>query len=76
MTVHGAIGNGFQKVIYQRAMEIEFSVNNIRFSREHEMPIFYKKENIGTRRVDFLVEDVISVELKALFKTEDIHPIS
>jgi GxxExxY protein len=69
MTVHGAIGNGFQKVIYQRAMEIEFSVNNIRFSREHEIPIFYKK-------VDFLVEDVISVELKALFKTEDIHPIS
>jgi GxxExxY protein len=73
MTFHSALGNGFQEVIYQRALEIEFSNNNIRFSREHEMPIFYKEQHIGTRRVDFLLVDVISVELKAVIKTEDVH---
>jgi GxxExxY protein len=73
MTLHSALGNGFQEVIYQRALEIEFSDNNIRFSREHEMPIFYKEQHIGTRRVDFLLVDVISVELKAVIKTEDVH---
>ena len=43
------------------------------FSREFEMPIFYRGELIGTRRVDFLVESVISVELKAITKIEDVH---
>jgi GxxExxY protein len=73
MTVHGALGNGFQEVIYQRALAIELRDAEIKFSREFEMPIFYKQEHIGTRRVDFLVEDVISVELKATTKLEDVH---
>ena|SRR5690349_362367 len=73
MKVHGALGNGFQEVIYQRALEIEFEVNEISFSREHEMPIFYRGQRIGTRRVDFLVKDTISVELKAVTKVEDVH---
>lgn len=49
------------------------SLQGLAFSREHEMPIFYKEDQIGTRRVDFLVEDVISVEIKALIKMEDVH---
>jgi GxxExxY protein len=73
MEVHKILGNGFQEVIYQRAMAKEMFLQGIGFSREHEMPIFYKDEQIGTRRVDFLVEDVISVELKAVTKTEDVH---
>ncbi|HCY43415.1 MAG TPA: GxxExxY protein [Prolixibacteraceae bacterium] len=73
MTVHSALGNGFQEVIYQRALEIEMRLAEIEFSREFEMPIFYRTELIGTRRVDFLVEKVISVELKALTKLEDVH---
>lgn len=73
MTVHKALGNGFQEVIYQRALEIEFADNNIAFSREHEMPIYFKHQQIGTRRVDFLVEGVVSVELKAITKLEDVH---
>lgn len=73
MTVHSALGNGFQEVIYQRALEIEMRLAGIEFSREFEMPIFYRTELIGTRRVDFLVERVISVELKALTKLEDVH---
>lgn len=73
MTVHKALGNGFQEVIYQRALEIEMRLAGIEFNREFEMPIFYRGEQIGTRRVDFLVEGVISVELKAITKLEDVH---
>jgi GxxExxY protein len=70
MEVHRQIGNGFQEVIYQRALEIEMKLQGLAFSREHEMEIFYKGENIGNRRVDFLVEGVVSVELKALIQLE------
>ena len=73
MIVHKILGNGFQEVIYQRALAIEMQLSGISFAREFEMPIFYKKEQIGTRRVDFLVESIISVELKAITKLEDVH---
>ena len=73
MAVHRALGNGFQEVIYQRALEIELADNGIVFSREHEMPVYYKNQQIGTRRVDFLIENVVSVELKAIIKLEDVH---
>jgi GxxExxY protein len=73
MEVHKLLGNGFQEVIYQRALAKEMVLQGIDFSREHEMPIFYKEEQIGTRRVDFLIDNVVSVELKALTKTEDVH---
>lgn len=71
MTVHSALGNGFQEVIYQRALEIEMRDSGLEFKREFKMPIFYKDHHIGTRRVDFLVEGVISVELKAVSKLDD-----
>jgi GxxExxY protein len=71
--VHGALGNGFQEVIYQRALAIEMKLAGIAFSREFEMPIYYRDEHIGTRRVDFLIEGVVAVELKALTKLEDVH---
>ena len=73
MTVHKALGNGFQEVIYQRALAIEMQIADIAFNREFEMPIFYREEQIGTRRVDFLVEGNVSVELKAITKLEDVH---
>ncbi|MBV5281178.1 MAG: GxxExxY protein [Paludibacter sp.] len=73
MEVHKIIGNGFQEVIYQRALEMEMNLQGLKFSREFEMPIFYKNNRIGTRRVDFLVEDVISVEIKAVIQLEDVH---
>lgn len=73
MKVHSALGNGFQEVIYQRALAIEMADEGIGFSREHEMPVYYKHQQIGTRRVDFLVEGVVSVELKAVIQLEDIH---
>ena len=73
MAIHRALGNGFQEVIYQRALEIELTDNGIAFSREHDMPVYYKNQQIGTRRVDFLIENVVSVELKAIIKLEDVH---
>ena len=73
MRVHSALGNGFQEVIYQRALDIEMTDNDITFSREYEMPVYYKKQQIGTRRVDFLVDGNISVELKAVINLEDVH---
>ena len=73
MTVHNALGNGFQEVIYQRAMEIEFPIEGLQFEREKEMTIFYRNIDIGTRRVDFFVEKLIMVELKAVIRLEDVH---
>ena len=73
MTVHSALGNGFQEVIYQRALQIEMPFEHLSFEREMEMPIFYRGERIGTRRVDFFVEDLIMTELKAIIKLEDVH---
>ena len=71
--VHGTLGNGFQELIYQRAMELELQNNKILHVREFEMPIYYLDQQIGTRRVDFLVSEKISVELKAIIKLEDVH---
>ena len=73
MQVHRILGNGFQEVIYQRALAIEFELAGLSAAREFEMPIFYREVQIGTRRVDFLVESRIMVELKALEKLEEVH---
>lgn len=73
MAVHSALGNGFQEVIYQRALAMEFEDRSIRFSREMNMPIFYKAKMIGERRVDFFVEEKIMVELKAIVQLENVH---
>lgn len=73
MKVHSTLGNGFQEVIYQRALEIEFPYHNLAFEREKEMSIFYRGIEIGTRRVDFFVEKLIMVELKAVIQLEDVH---
>ena len=73
MKVHSALGNGFQEVIYQRALEIEFGFQGLSFEREKEMAIFYREQPIGTRRVDFFVEGRVMVELKAITQLEDVH---
>ncbi len=71
--VHNTLGSGFQEVIYQRALEMEFRLIPLDYSREFEMPIYYLDEQIGTRRVDFFVENKISVELKAVVKIDDTN---
>jgi GxxExxY protein len=73
MKVHTTLGNGFQEVIYQRCLAIEMEKQGLGFARELEMIIHYEGVEVGTRRVDFLVEDKIIVELKALSVLEDVH---
>ncbi len=73
MRVHSTLGNGFQEVIYQRALSIEMSNQGLSYSREMEMDITYEGQHIGTRRVDFFVEEKIMVEIKALINLEDVH---
>lgn len=73
MKVHSVLGNGFQEVIYQRALAIEMEKQGLSFQRELEMQLYYDEISIGSRRVDFLVEESVMVELKALIKLEDVH---
>ena len=73
MQVHRTLGNGFQEVIYQRALSIEFELDQLHFTREQEMSIFYRDRAIGTRRVDFFVENLIMVEIKATTKLDGVH---
>ena len=73
MKVHSELGNGFQEVIYQRALAIEFTKAGLEFKREIEMDIYYKdvEDSIGKRRVDFLVSDKVMVEIKAITKMDE-----
>lgn len=73
MKVHSALGSGFQEVIYQRAMVIEMEKQGLGFAREMEMTIYYEGIDIGTRRVDFFVENTIMVELKAISLLNDAN---
>ena len=73
MEVHNILGNGFQEVVYQRSLSIEMNLRNIEHQREFEMPLSYKGFDIGSRRVDFLVMNEISVEIKAIINLEDVH---
>lgn len=73
MEVHKLLGNGFQEKIYQKALAEEFTLKGLNFKSELTMPIYYKDKLLGSRRVDFLVEDVVLVELKALSALEDVH---
>lgn len=66
MKVHGKMGNGYREVIYQRCLEIEMGKAGLTFNRELEVNVYYEESIVGKRRVDFLVEDVVSVELKAI----------
>lgn len=73
MEVHNQLGNGFQEVVYQRALSIELKLNGIDHQRELEMPLKYKGYDVGTRRVDFFVEELVMVEIKAIEKLEGVH---
>jgi len=73
MQVHSTLGNGFQEVIYQRCLSIELAANNIEHEREKDMNIYYRDIHVGTRRADFIIEDKIILELKAVIKLEDVH---
>ena len=73
MQVHPALGNGFQEVVYQRSLTIEMEEVGLQFARELEMPLYYKNHEVGTRRVDFLVESTVLVELKVVSEITMLH---
>lgn len=73
MEVHKILGNGFQEVIYQRALAIEMEKQELLFSREFEIPIYYKDISVGMRRADFFVDEKIMVEIKAIIQLDDVH---
>ncbi len=73
MQIHTELGNGFQEVIYQRCLAIEYQDNKIDYAREVNMPLYYKKQKVGFRRVDFLVEEKVLVELKAVSEVTNTH---
>lgn len=73
MKVHNTLGNGFQEVIYQRCLAIELERAGLGFGREVDQTIFYESIEVGTRRADFIVEDKVIVELKAVINLEDVH---
>jgi GxxExxY protein len=73
MKVHNTLGNGFQEVIYQRCLAIELQKAGLTFEREKEQTIYYEEIEVGTRRADFIVENQVTVELKAIINLEDVH---
>jgi GxxExxY protein len=73
MKVHNKMGPGFQEVIYQRCLAIELERVGLSFAREQEQPVFYDGIQVGTRRADFVVENQVVVELKAVVQLEDVH---
>jgi GxxExxY protein len=73
MEVHTELGNGFQELIYQRSLAIELGNQGLNYLRELEMPLCYKGNEVGTRRADFIVEEDILVEIKAVLTLEHVH---
>lgn len=73
MEVHRTLGNGFQEVVYQRCLSIELNLQGLAHEREKEMPLTYKGHDVGTRRVDFFVEGLVMVEIKAVAELLDVH---
>lgn len=73
MKVHSTLGCGFPEVIYQRSLAVELKEHDISFKREVSMPLFYRNMEIGRRRADFIIEDKVMVELKAVSEFDKKH---
>src|SRR5437588_6546315 len=73
IAVHRELGPGFIESVYEQALAVEFAIRGIAFIRQKSIPLFYKDHQIGEHRLDFLVEEKIVVELKAIEILEDIH---
>ncbi len=73
MEVHRVLGPGFQEYIYHRALAIEMKNAGIKFEEEFELPIHYKGHKVGLRRVDFWIDNTVSLEIKAKSELDNTH---
>ena len=73
MVVHSKFGPGYMEVVYQRSLAVEFDEQDLMFARELSIDMHYKDKKVGARRVDFLVEDKVLVEIKAVSQLENVH---
>jgi GxxExxY protein len=73
IAVHRELGPGFIESVYEQALAVEFALQGIAFIRQKPIPLFYRDHQIGEHRLDFLVEDKIVVELKAIDSLENVH---
>lgn len=71
--VHKALGPGYVEQLYQRALAHEFSSQNIKFEREKKFEVSYEGKIVGFGVLDFLVEDEVIVELKAVSELGEVH---
>jgi GxxExxY protein len=73
IAVHRELGPGFLEPIYEQALAVEFALRGIAFIRQKPIPLFYRDHQIGEHRLDFLIENKIVVELKAIETLENVH---
>jgi GxxExxY protein len=73
IAVHRELGPGFLESIYEQALAVEFALRGIAFIRQKPIPLFYRDHQIGEHRLDFLIENKIVVELKAIETLENVH---
>jgi GxxExxY protein len=73
IAVHRELGPGFLETIYEQALAVEFAIHRIAFVRQTPIPLFYRDHQIGEHRLDFVVEEKIVVELKAVETLENVH---
>ncbi len=71
--VHKELGPGFLELMYEEALSIELTTCGLSFERQKLLPVFYREHLIGEHRLDFLVDQKIILELKAISALEDIH---
>jgi len=75
MEVHRRLGPGFLESVYEEALAVELKINNIKFERQKELPVFYRDKVIKTFVCDFIIDKQIIVELKAIKQIGEIEKI-
>jgi len=70
--VHNTLGPGFLESVYEKALARELEMREIPFTRQEEVKVMYKKEVVGTHRLDLVVDGKIVLELKAVSELNDV----
>ncbi|MFC0427072.1 GxxExxY protein [Chryseobacterium scophthalmum] len=72
--VHKILGSGLAEIVYHKALEKEFRLRNIEFKSEFKIPVIYKDEYLDCDfKCDFLIEDLIVLEIKSVTSILDLH---